>query len=313
MAALLIEADIRTKAWKGNKVMRGIDHVVIAVNEIEKARKTFEKMGFKVTPKALHPFGTENFLVQLNGNFIEIVGVNDISLVPPHTKEKYSFAQANVDFLSYKEGMSSLVFQSLDARRDREEFLASGLHTYENIDFERKAKLPDGTSVIVGFSLAFLTNPETPNMTFFCCQQHAPEHFWKPEYQTHSNTAYTIQEIIILADEPLSSLPFFQATHGPDSIVHDGENLGIKLQNGLISLLNPVSFEKRFGPGTSKNTETPKFAGFQISVSNIIDTNVLLRNAGLEIREFNKRIQLGPHNNFDTIIEFVERDIGYAG
>ena len=74
-----------------------------------------------------------------------------------------------------------------------------------------------------------------------------------------------------------------------------------------------MSFEKRFGPGTSKNTQTPKFAGFQISVSNIIDTNVLLRNAGLEIREFNKRIQLGPHNNFDTIIEFVERDIVYAG
>ena len=80
--------------------MRGIDHVVIAVNEIENARNTFEKMGFKVTPKALHPFGTENFLVQLNGNFIEIVSVNDISLVPPHTKEKYSFAQATVDFLS---------------------------------------------------------------------------------------------------------------------------------------------------------------------------------------------------------------------
>ena len=38
--------------------MRGIDHVVIAVNEIENARITFEKMGFKVTPKALHPFGT---------------------------------------------------------------------------------------------------------------------------------------------------------------------------------------------------------------------------------------------------------------
>ncbi|MDC0158716.1 VOC family protein, partial [Rhodospirillaceae bacterium] len=174
MAALLIEADIRTKIRKGNKVTRGIDHVVIAVNDMKKAREIYAKMGFKVTPKALHPFGTENSLVQFNGNFIEIVSINNISLVPPHTREQYSFAQANVDFLSFKEGMSSLVFQSLDARRDREEFLASGLHTYKNVDFERKAKLPDGTSVIVGFSLAFLTNPVTPNMTFFCCQQHAP-------------------------------------------------------------------------------------------------------------------------------------------
>ena len=312
MAVLLIEVDIRTKIRKGNKVVRGIDHVVIAVNDIKKARETYKKMGFKVTPKALHPFGTENFLIQLNGNFIEIVGINNISLVPPHTKEKYSFAQANVDFLSYKEGMSSLVFQSLNARRDREEFLASGLHTYENIDFERKAKLPDGTSVTVGFSLAFLSNPETPNMTFFCCQQHAPEHFWKPEYQTHSNTAYSLQEIIIVANDPLPSLSFFQRTHGLCSIAHDGEDLSIKLHNGLISLLTPASFEKRFGPRTSKNPQTPEFAGFQIGVSNIIDTNVTLRNAGLEIREFNKRIQLGPHDNFDTIIEFVERDPEYA-
>ena len=312
MAALLIEADIRTKIRKGDKVTRGIDHVVIAVNDIKKAREIYEKMGFKVTPKALHPFGTENSLVQLNGNFIEIVGVDNLSLVPPHTKEKYSFAQANVDFLSYKEGMSSLVFQSLDARRDREEFLASGLHTYENVDFERKARLPDGSSVIVGFSLAFLSNPETPNMTFFCCQQHAPEHFWKPEYQIHSNTAYALQEIIILANNPLSSLSFFQKTHGPSSIAHDGEDLSIKLHNGLMSLLTPTSFERRFGPGISKKTKTPEFAGFQIGVSNIIDTKVTLRNAGLETREFNKRIQLGPHDNFDTIIEFVERDLGYA-
>ena len=302
----LIEADTETALTKGNEVTRGIDHVVIAVNNLDEARATYEQMGFKLTPKALHPFGTENFLVQLTNNFIEVVGVTDLSLVPPHTTAKYSFAQANVDLLSHREGMSSLVFQSLDARRDREDFLTSGLQTYENIDFERKAQLPDRTSVTVGFSLAFLTSLEMPNMTFFTCQQHAPEHFWKPEYQKHDNTAHDIIEIIILAEDPSSTQSFFEGTHGASTIVRDEGNLIIKLDNGKISVLNSISFEKRFGSRTADCDTIPRFAGFQIGVKDIIHTNVTLRNAGLEIRESDETIQIGPHNNFNTIIEFVE-------
>ena len=51
-----------------------------------------------------------------------------------------------------------LVFASDDARRDQAAFAESGLETYAPFDFERRAKLPDGSEVTVGFSLAFVTD-----------------------------------------------------------------------------------------------------------------------------------------------------------
>ena len=87
-----------------------------------------------------------------------------------------------------------LVLDSSDARADVAAFRAAGLQTYEPFDFSRKARLPDGREVTVGFSLAFATDPRLPNAAFFTCQQHSPEHFWNPRYQRHPNRALTVLE-----------------------------------------------------------------------------------------------------------------------
>jgi hypothetical protein len=87
-------------------MVRGIDHLVMVVNALEAARGVYERLGFTTTPRALHPFGTENFLVQMQGNFLEVVGIADAEIIPPHGPGVFSFARGNADFLSRREGMS---------------------------------------------------------------------------------------------------------------------------------------------------------------------------------------------------------------
>jgi len=50
-------------------------------------------------------------------------------------------------------------------------------------DFSRQAALPGGGEATVAFSLAYVTDGRMPEIAFFTCQQHAPQYFWKPEYQ----------------------------------------------------------------------------------------------------------------------------------
>ena len=50
---------------------RGIDHLVLAVRDLEKARTFYQRLGFTLTPRAQHPWGTANHLAQLNGCFLE--------------------------------------------------------------------------------------------------------------------------------------------------------------------------------------------------------------------------------------------------
>ncbi|MBO6820247.1 VOC family protein, partial [Thalassospira sp.] len=46
---------------------RAIDHIVLCVNDLDAAIAVYTQLGFTVTPRAVHPFGTGNALIQLDG------------------------------------------------------------------------------------------------------------------------------------------------------------------------------------------------------------------------------------------------------
>ena len=282
---------------------RGLDHLVMVVNDLEAARAGYERLGFTTTPRALHPFGTENFLVQMQGNFLEVVGIADAAIIPPHAPGVFSFARGNADFLGRREGMSSLVFQSGDARADRRDFLAAGLNAYENVDFSRKATLPDGSEVTVAFSLAFVTDPAMPEATFFTCQQHAPEHFWKPAYQVHDNGAHHAAEAIMVAPDPAAHAGFFSGTHGAGAVALQGDRLSVATDLGSISLLTPQAFRARFGTDGPGPATTPRFAGFRIAVTDLDKTRAILAEAKVETRETAEALQVGLSG---ITVEFTE-------
>ncbi len=60
----------------------GIDHVLIAVEELELASEVYQTLGFQVLPGGKHPkMGTHNALVPLaDGTYLELIGVWDMEL-----------------------------------------------------------------------------------------------------------------------------------------------------------------------------------------------------------------------------------------
>ena len=55
-----------------------LDHVLIAVRDLDAAKDTFERLGFKVTPEGKHPGrGTSNRLVVFGGEYLELISVHD--------------------------------------------------------------------------------------------------------------------------------------------------------------------------------------------------------------------------------------------
>lgn len=188
---------------------RSIDHVVLAVRDLDAAARIYEDLGFTLTPRAAHEdrMGTSNRLAQFAGrNFIEILEVDRPDKLTPHDIAKtppfFSFGGHNKEQLAVREGLSMLVFASDDARADAGRFEAAGVPTYEVFDFERQAKLPDGQSVTVSFTLTFATSPDMPGPAFFVCQNRAQEYFWKPQFQSHDNGAQVISAVYIGSPEP---------------------------------------------------------------------------------------------------------------
>ena len=108
----------------------------------------------------------------------------------------------------------------------------AGLVTYEPFDFSRTARLPSGEEAKVGFSLAFTSHPDIESAGFFVCQQHAPEHFWRPEYQRHGNTAHSVEEVCLVADRPADFVGFLQAFAGGGQMVANPHGAGIVTARG---------------------------------------------------------------------------------
>ena len=133
---------------------RSIDHIVVAVRNLDDAARTYEGLGFTLTPRGSHEdrMGTSNRLAQFgNQSFIELLEVDRPDRLMPHDLSSdppfFSFGAHNRKAVDERDGMSMLVFASDDARADIAAFEAAGVTTYEPFDFERQARLPDGQDV----------------------------------------------------------------------------------------------------------------------------------------------------------------------
>jgi hypothetical protein len=243
--------------------MKGIDHLVLCGHDLDAIRARYSELGFTLTPRAEHPFGTGNSLVQLDGCFLELLSVVNANKIPEHKPGHFSFGAFNRDFLTRREGFSMLVLDSSDARADVENYHARGLRTYEPFDFSRSALLPTGERVTVGFSLAFATDPASPEAGFFCCQQHAPQHFWKLEYQNHPNSAQTIIEAAMVADDPSQHLVFLEGFTG-----NRADQNQIQTARGSLAVYTNSGFKARYGVDAPEGAGA-RLAGYTVGVENM--------------------------------------------
>lgn len=178
---------------------RAIDHLVLCVDDLDAAISAYSRLGFTVTPRAVHPFGTGNALIQLDGMYLELLAVLDPDKIAnSDLSQPFSFPIYNRDYLRHRQGMSMLALQSDDAEKDREKFIAGGASVPPVFHFERDAKTPDGDVVGVAFSLAYANHPLLRHaVTFVCQHRHPVQNFYFPAYQAHPNGAQAIGKVIV--------------------------------------------------------------------------------------------------------------------
>lgn len=285
----------------------GIDHIVLCVRDLDAARDRFRAMGFTLTPPATHPFGTGNSLAQLGSSFLELLSVVDADRIPPHRNQRFSFAAHNADFLSRGEGMSMLVISSQDARADEARWRKAGLITFEPVYFEREARLPDGSVAKVAFTIAFVLSEQMPDAVFFCCQQHAPEAFWQPEYQRHANGALDFDSVVLAVETPRRHAAFFEALFGAGSVESNGQELTIQTALGRVQLIPPEALSSRFaGVSGIDSGSTARFIAAAIRTGDLGITDACLERGGIERIRTDQRVIVPPSTCYGMALEFVE-------
>ncbi len=287
--------------------MAGLDHVVHCTSNFDGLRATMAQIGFTLTPPAEHPFGTGNSLVQLDGFFLEFLHLPNPHLVPKVADGEFGFAAHNAAYMKDGcEGVSMLVFESGDAAAEQARFIEERLDTYKTFDFSRLAKQPDGEEVTVGFSLAFATHADMPRVAFFYCQQHAPEYFWKSEYQRHANTAVGIGEVAMVAAQPLHYEAFLGSVSQGETVVSADNMVRIRTPRGALAMYSPAAFETAYGFSAPSQADGPVLAGYRIEVENREVALNQLDDAHVSWRETPSGHAIGPDVAAGAVMAFSE-------
>lgn len=255
----------------GWQLARLLIHVVLAVRSLDCAARIYERLGFTLTTRAFHGdrMGTSNRLAQFQGrNFIELLEVDRPGKLQPHdfaaTPPFFSFGDHNRQAVAEREGASMLVCATDDARADIHHFEAAGLQKFEPFDFERQAKLPDGSQVTVAFTLGFVRSPHMPRVGFFVCQNRAQSYFWKPEFQTHANGAQAIKCIFLASPEPERDAAFVGALFGGDvSTIPDGVSVSCG-PSQEVRIVSPRAI-MAIDPSFDAPSNSPILAGVSIA------------------------------------------------
>ncbi len=261
---------------------RSVDHLVLAVHDLDAAGDFYGRLGFQVGRRNRHPWGTENRLVQFNGAFLELVTVADPALIPEHAQNAFSFGAFVRDRLrGTGEGLAMLALSSSDAVADAAAFRAAGIGLGEPFHFERTGIGPDGSEVRVAFSLAFARDPAATATGYFVCQHRAPESFWNPAAQRHDNGALGIGCVVAIAENPTDHHIPLEAFTGVRAPRSTSRGLTFTLADGAaLDVFDAVAAGQVFGAGALPSGPDGSLAAFSVRVADLPAVAARLSQAG---------------------------------
>lgn len=281
---------------------RGLDHLVLAVHDLDAAGRFYEAMGFTVGARNRHPWGTENRIVQFPGTFLELITVGEGAEIAPQAPGRFSFGAFVRDFLAGGEGFAMLVLESQDAEADRLAFAASGIGGFEPFGFERTALRPDGSPRRVAFSLTFVQDRLAPAAGFFVCQQHEPENFWSAEMQRHPNGAAAVPGVVMLAENPSAHAEFFTHFSGEHDIVSNSAGIEVPTPRGIIQVMSGAALA--FHTDLALPEEPARLVAFRVGLTDLEAQAMRLAGAGIPFARHEGTLVVPPAVAHGTAVIF---------
>lgn len=273
---------------------RGIDHLVLASRDIDSQADLYRRLGFTVGARNRHPWGTLNQIVQFPGCFLELITTEPGFERPPPDQPVAAFAGFLAGYLDRREGLAMLVLESRDAKADHADFAAEGIGKGDTFHFARKGRRPDGSEVDVAFTLAFAASPDIPEQGFFVCQQHFPENFWNPAFQSHPNRVAGVSAFVMVAADPEEHVPFLQAFAGSGASHRITAGRAIETGRGRIEIVTEAGLRALVGSGAGDlGASGPAFAAVRFASDDLAATRRALEDGRVPVTEIHGRLVVG--------------------
>lgn len=174
----------------------GIDHVVVAVHDLERAQAVYTRLGFTLTPRGIHTLGSQNHCIMFERDYLEL-----LALPKTHPATQYYS-----DFLVTGDGLAAIALATEDAAAAHAALRSNGIEAEEPLDFARPVELPEGTRD-AAFRIVQLPVMQTPGCRTFLCQHFTRDVVWRPEFQRHAVGVTGLAGIALIVEDPARDAP----------------------------------------------------------------------------------------------------------
>lgn len=282
--------------------VKGIDHVFILVNDLEKSADRFRRFGFTLSARGLHSKeqGTANYTIMFQHDYVELLGI---------IEKTQANCEKKRDLKRYGEGLYAVAGRIDNAANAQKNLLELGFKVSGVQTFSRPLTLPDGNKGVAAFETVAFDRGEVPKGQLFMCEHKSRNMVWRPELMTHKNSAIGLAAITVLSEETEKTARRYAQLFKDGTVdrkdnifrVFSGEN------SAFILVMTQDRFQSRFGKFDVTKTPLNAYAALTVYVSDLNKTKALLAANNISNAITSEHgIAIAPEIACGTVLEFIE-------
>ncbi|GEC30196.1 hypothetical protein N181_06660 [Sinorhizobium fredii USDA 205] len=271
---------------------RPLDHLVLPVAELGRARRRLADLGFTVAEDARHPFGTENACVFLSDNtYLEPLAVASREECEAAALAGNAFIARDhaFRFRQGPEGLSAIVLGTPDAAADHIRYRSCGISGGEMLEFSRPMRLPDGREGLGSFRLAFAADLRAPDFFLFSCQRIRALPV-DSALHNHENGVVGIAEVVLSEPNPTDFQYLLQEAVDEREVSAHSFGMDIQAGSAKLSVMNPAGMEAFYGRSVSATERGLRGRAVVFRVTDLEATRALFAQNDIEFAEMGGRL-----------------------
>jgi catechol 2,3-dioxygenase-like lactoylglutathione lyase family enzyme len=272
----------------------GIDHAVVGVRDLEQARATFERLGFRTTPLGRHlGRGTGEHCLIFEGDYVELCGIVD----PAEGSESLE------RFLAAGEGLWALALRTADPHATHAAWQEAGLAP--------AAVAENGRVVEPDLELrcrdVMLDAAATSGVPLFACAPERPERLRRREWLGHPNGARGIASVTVVVEKPAAFVLPMSKVFGATCLTETDDTLAVHSGHSIVLFATPDDLDMLHPEvEASIDAEVPSLAVLSLVVPDLAQTAAVLDRHDVAYRQdASGAIGIAPEYSHGVVLEFV--------
>jgi len=278
------------------RAVKGIDHAVVVVRDLDDAQRRYTRLGFTVQPRGRHvKLGTANHLMIFERNYFELIAV-----VEPN-----GFNESRRQWLQRTGGgLANIALATDDADLAHGVFARAGLEPEPVLDFGRAVEI-GGQQEEAKFRTVRIPKQFSPVLGFFVCDHLTPQFVYRSEWAHHPNGARGLAGATVVAREPAAFIDLCGRHFGKSAVHRWGANLRVETGTQPILYLTPEVFADHY-PGlvVARDEDHAALLSFHTTATDKV-AELLQANGVPHIRVPDGRVLVSAGEASGTAIEFV--------